>query len=449
MFHRLTFRTWLVDAISATVIMLVLLGFDLLVWSFAWAVPALVLSEAFVLWALMCVRRVQPVLTVLGALLLGIVHVCVPVFQISLVWCAVFVLLYTAGRYGSGIQRALAALIALVGTVLIALYIALPRAVVVAEPGGTTVVRQVDAINSEITVLFIAIPMFTMFGFSLLLGMLIAAIQQGRRTRKERDEERLRAAQAAELAVIEEERSRIARDMHDVVAHSLAVMIAQANGARYAHGVEIKDASLKTIARVGQEALGDVRVLLARLRHVQAPDPQASMAELPELIARMESSGLAVAFAQDGEPLELDRQQDLALYRIAQESLTNALRHGDGSASVQVLWWPDRVTLRVENPARAAPGAVGHGLVGMRERAGLVGGSLDAGRAADRFVVTATIPLATTARSASAELTELADPTEPAEPTDSGDARGLHAASAHPAEDAAAPRATTARTNEP
>ena len=184
-------------------------------------------------------------------------------------------------------------------------------------------------------------------------------------------------------ADLEAERSRVARDVHDIVAHSLTVVIAQADGARYATADRDAQAAeaFETIARSARDALADVRVLLTELRHTQESGPQPGLADLDGLLAATRDSGLVLETREFGDRGRLSEARQLALYRIAQESLTNALRHGDGTAAIELEWGETALDLVVTNPVRAGvstahdPGT-GHGIDGMRERAVLAGGEL-------------------------------------------------------------------------
>ncbi len=215
------------------------------------------------------------------------------------------------------------------------------------------------------------------------------------------------AARAERDIAVEQERNRIARDMHDVVAHSLAVVIAQADGARYAARVDPTsvDDALQTIAGTAREALGDVRVLLGQLRHSQGEAPQPALGDLDRLLDQMRGSGLQIDHRVHGEPQQLGTNRQLAVFRIVQESLTNALRHGSRDAPVELLfdWRYDALHLVVSNVVRPVTEPVdtratgetrrgGHGLDGMRERATLAGGSLTTQDADGRFVVHAIVP---------------------------------------------------------
>lgn len=205
-------------------------------------------------------------------------------------------------------------------------------------------------------------------------------------------------------ADLEAERTRVARDVHDIVAHSLTVVIAQADGARYATASDSPAAAdaFETIAQTARDALGEVRVLLTELRHTQEAGPQPGVEDVGSLLAAMRDSGLALEFTEFGARGELTDTRALALYRILQEALTNALRHGDRSATVELEWGATAVDLTVTNrPSDAArhpadsiatDNTGGHGIDGMRERAALAGGEL-AIHSGDPFRVRARLPL--------------------------------------------------------
>lgn len=232
-------------------------------------------------------------------------------------------------------------------------------------------------------------------GFAWVCGLLWRVILRARGTRAAQ-------LQAESLAAEEQERVRIARDMHDVVAHSLAVVIAQADGARYAAAVnpDVATEALGTIAQTARGALSDVRMLLTQLRHRQGQGPQPTLADLEALFAQVRQAGIEPRVTVDPMPPgEPPAAIQLAVYRILQEALTNAIRHGDGAVDVHLAWLRDRVDVDVRNTVArdvsVAPG--GHGVIGMRERAQLVGGSLQAERRGTQFVVHATLPIGVSA----------------------------------------------------
>jgi signal transduction histidine kinase len=224
-----------------------------------------------------------------------------------------------------------------------------------------------------------------------------AAELEERTRRAERDAERERRLAAAE------ERTRIARDLHDSAGHAINVILVQAGAARLLsrQDPERSQAALETIEEVARETLGEIDQLVGALREDARSDetggkvePPLGLAALETLAARHRSAGLAVTIRARGSRRALSPGLDQAAYRILQEALTNAARHGDGSADVEIRFGPSSLELIVTNPtgsgsARAGPG---HGIIGMRERATLLRGSLDAGTRDGRFCVRAHLP---------------------------------------------------------
>jgi signal transduction histidine kinase len=200
------------------------------------------------------------------------------------------------------------------------------------------------------------------------------------------------------------ERARIAREMHDVVAHSLSVVIAQADGGRYAGQAdpEAATAALEQISSTGRQALAEMRKLLGVLREGDGQEfaPQPDVAAIDQLVADVRASGLDVDLVVEGAPQPMPAGPQLAAYRIVQESLTNVLKHAGpaGRAQVRLHWRPDGLELSIEDDGRGAAAVVeadgqGHGLLGMRERAQLHGGRLTAGpRTGGGFGVSALLP---------------------------------------------------------
>jgi len=216
---------------------------------------------------------------------------------------------------------------------------------------------------------------------------------------------------AAEAAVAAE-RIRILREMHDVIAHSLAIMIAQADGGSYivADTAAARRAFL-TIGETGRAALTDTRRILGMLRHGdRGPElsPVPDQAPLDDLVEQARKAGLQVSLIRVGDRGPLPSGSRLALYRICQEALTNVLKHGGEGVKVVVAlsWTASGAVLTVTDrggagvpevdPEAEEPLAgLGLGLLGMRERAEIVGGTLEAGPTEDGFRVRASIPLAT------------------------------------------------------
>jgi signal transduction histidine kinase len=184
-----------------------------------------------------------------------------------------------------------------------------------------------------------------------------------------------------------DERRRIAREMHDLVAHSMSVMVVQAGGARRIIGIDSGRAvaAAAQIERTGREALTEMRHLLGMLHpgadHA-ALAPQPTLAELGALVERANAAGQPARLAHRGERHPLPAGLDLAAYRIVQEALTNAFKHANGATTeITVDWAPDRIALEVRDRggARADVTNGGHGLVGMLERVRLYGGELETG----------------------------------------------------------------------
>jgi signal transduction histidine kinase len=194
---------------------------------------------------------------------------------------------------------------------------------------------------------------------------------------------------------VAEERARIARELHDVVAHGVSVIAVQADAAEAAleHDPARAGRPLRSIRGSAQDALAEMRRMVGVLGETHERGPQPGLAQLPALI---EQAGVPVEFAQDGEPVAVPASLDLTAYRIVQEALTNVRKHaGSAPTSVHVSWQPDTLHLSVRDRGPGPNGhGDGHGLVGMRERVRIHGGRLHAGPAAGGgFEVVAELPL--------------------------------------------------------
>lgn len=336
---------------------------------------SLVVAAAIV--AAILVRRTRPVLALAGLTLLAAGHVALHLWMFP-VWFGALVVLYSVGRFSRWPGRLLGFGLSFVASLLAAYWFVVELQT---SSGG---------LLTSVAVLWI--PPMLLFSLAILTGWGVAAVD--------------RSTEASEVAQVslrradqEEERAALARDMHDVVAHSLAVVIAQANGARYTQDPAAKDASLESIAGTAKEALGDVRLLLGQLRHTEAPDPVASLSGVDALVERMRGSGLDVRIERPHDGVSLPRTADIAAYRILQEALTNALRHGDRSQPVHVrlrgVPLPgdvDGIVIDVHNRLLTDPGQAGHGVRGMHERARLAGGDAWTGIEDGWFRVRAAFP---------------------------------------------------------
>ncbi|MFJ6670583.1 sensor histidine kinase [Actinosynnema sp. NPDC091369] len=239
---------------------------------------------------------------------------------------------------------------------------------------------------------FIVFVIAVIFGFSWAMGEFVGA----RRAYNRELEQRLKLLeterdQQARIAV-GEERSRIARELHDVVAHAVSVMVVQADGASYAirTNPDLAEAAVRTIADTGRQALTELRRLLGVLRSEDQSGtqwvPQPDAGDLHELAENCRAAGLPVRLETAGELSALPAGLGLGVYRIVQEALTNTLKHaGSGAtATVRVTQAADQVEVEVADDGFGTPHDLvavsgGNGLIGMRERAGVLGGTLEAG----------------------------------------------------------------------
>jgi len=207
---------------------------------------------------------------------------------------------------------------------------------------------------------------------------------------------------AARIAVAEE-RARIARELHDVVAHAVSVMVLQVGAVRHKLPDSLgqqRDA-LRSVERAGRTALAEMRRLLAAMRREDEEVefvPQPGLEALDSLLEEVERAGLPARLHVVGEPFTLPRGVDLSAYRIVQEGLTNALKHAHASdADVTVRYRPDEVVIEVRDNGAGSPATdgLGHGLVGVRERVKIYGGQMSAGTAPEGgFVLSTRLPIA-------------------------------------------------------
>ena len=224
------------------------------------------------------------------------------------------------------------------------------------------------------------------FSVVTLVVMLLVRRVLGDRERRVQLAERERDLVAREAVV--EERARIARELHDAIAHNVSMMVVQAGAERRVLDETTGSTKevLVTIERIGRGALTEMRRLVGMLRSDGGDPlaPQPGLDDLPSLVERVREAGLPVELHVDGDRRELPVGIELSAYRIVQEALTNALKHaGQARASVHVRYGRDSLELEIvdDGPGAQAPVVSGgHGLVGMRERVALYGGRLDAGR---------------------------------------------------------------------
>jgi signal transduction histidine kinase len=236
--------------------------------------------------------------------------------------------------------------------------------------------------------------------YALLWGAPWAA---GRAVRRRRlSDRRAEQEKARAQAAILEERARIARELHDVVAHAISVIVLQARGGRRVLDAEPADArdAFATIERTGQQALEEMRRLLGMLRATDEQlelAPQPTLKELDRLVEQVRAAGLPVQVTVEGEPRELPPGVELSAYRIVQEALTNTLKHaGPARARVLLRYQANDLELEIadDGPGTGDGSGSGHGLIGMRERVSVYGGELQAGRRPEGgYALRARLPL--------------------------------------------------------
>ena len=270
---------------------------------------------------------------------------------------------------------------------------ALAAAAVAALSAGLALALLASSPRGRVEIMFILLV-------SVGLPFLFGRIAFNRRRRIQRD--RVRAAHDA----VAQERARIAREMHDAVAHAMTVMVVQAGGARSVIDRDPKGAAaaMRRIEDEGRAGLGEMRRLVGVLGTdgEAAREPQPGLDRMEALLDTMRATGLPVEVIVEGERRDLPPAVDLTAYRVMQEALTNSLKHaGDAHARVLLRYDDEALELEVADDGRGPPPErdqpPGNGLIGMRERVALFGGSLETGpRPGGGFVVRARIPMAET-----------------------------------------------------
>ena len=259
--------------------------------------------------------------------------------------------------------------------------------------GWTVALRAPDVPRTE--ALWITLPLAGVFALSA------AAAHRAEQVRRA-EARALRTEEEAQQAVAEE-RGRITRELHDVLAHSVSVMTVQASAVRrlLTPEQEREREALLTVEETGRQALSEMRRLVGIMREeneVAALAPQPGLGTLPQLVEQVRQSGLPVELTVEGTPVKLPAGVDLSAYRIVQEALTNTLKHaGPAHAWVAVRYAGEDVEIEVANDGSSdnANHGGGHGLVGMRERVALCGGELESGpRPGGGYKISARLPVA-------------------------------------------------------
>ncbi|MFD0275976.1 sensor histidine kinase [Kitasatospora sp. NPDC127111] len=362
------------------------------------------LAVAIVLPLLMVFRRRRPDVTVAAAAAIGLAQVALDVDPAASS-IAYLVFAYTGAAFGSAWISRLALAAGLAAGPLV--FWQLKPVKTNYDPDTDSVTQHPYSIGETLLIMtLMSTPFILCWAWGRLTRVrrayLVELEDRAARLERERDAQ-------AKVAVAAE-RARIARELHDVVAHNVSVMIVQADGAAYVLDNSPQQAkeALGTIASTGRQALVEMRRLLGVLRTSDTAEeyvPQPGVEELPELLDQVRTAGLQVDFATSGHPRELPRGVELTVYRIVQEALTNVRKHGgpDVHARVAVDFGERELAVLIEDDGRGSTdeqltggGAdgQGHGLIGMRERVGMVSGSLDVGpRPGGGFRIRAVLPL--------------------------------------------------------
>ncbi|MDW4898182.1 sensor histidine kinase [Streptomyces californicus] len=348
---------------------------------------------ALALSTVVALRRRVPEKMLLLAILVGIVQLVAGV-RPGIGNFAMLVITYTVATIGERWASRLALVCSLSAA-------ALSQLRWEAEPGG-----------SWAQTVFVTIIMTVPFVLAWVLGDSLRTRRAYFDQLEERAARLEREREAQSKVAVAAERARIARELHDVVAHNVSVMVVQADGAAYVMDAAPDQAkqALETISSTGRQALAEMRRLLGVLRTGDAPEsgeyvPQPDVEQIEELVEQVRQTGLEVDFKVEGTPRPLPSGVELTAYRVVQEALTNTRKHGgpDAGASVRLVYFDDGLGVLIEDDGRGAAhelyedgGAdgAGHGMIGMRERVGMVGGTLDAGpRPGGGFRISALLPL--------------------------------------------------------
>jgi len=266
---------------------------------------------------------------------------------------------------------------------------------------GVIVYNDPDRSSGELVFTPLIFGIGWLVGFALRERTAQAAAAEARAEQAERERET-----AARIAVAEE-RARIARELHDIVAHAVSVMVLQVGAVRHNLPAELAEdrEALKDVEGAGRAALAEMRRLLGAMRREGDEldlTPQPGLGSLAPLLEEIRRAGLPVKLRLDGEPFPLPEAIDLSAYRIVQEGLTNALRHAKAThAEVVVRYHPHEIQIDIEDDGRGtgAGDGRGQGLVGVRERVKLYGGEMSAGTIDGRgFVLSTRLPVTSGAR---------------------------------------------------
>lgn len=388
------------------------------------------LSMMIVIAIAIALGRIRPLasLCIIGLLLLlQLATVMQP--PESTTWPAYFgimIVIFLVARHGSGRLPWVALALGIPIAAIIAFLMVIPSWV---SPSGWTSWTGQGRDTSGVDEAFVvaALVAFGLYAGAWAAGVALRVYIVQQRSNALLNQTSAELGRAENELTLVKERDRIAREVHDVLAHSLSVVIAQADGARFISAAkpDATRAALEAISDAARSSLIDVRTFIEGLREESGDEPQPTLSDLEALIARVEAAGLDVEVQNFGPAKSMTPAQQLALFRIVQECLTNALRHAGRAAPTRISfdWRGPGLALTVSSrcdserrpvdnlPGVPAPTGTGHGIRGMKDRARLAGGWLTAG-ASDgpdaEFLVTVFLPTGADAiepRSPLAELT--------------------------------------------
>lgn len=373
----------IVFAVAAFLVLVFAIGTGSLGWWTLFTVP-MILTGA--------VCRVRPALGVLVIGSLALLHILanLPVVMGDLL---TFYAMFCAVAYGSRLVHGLGVGAGFLGVLVQAIFWA--------------IYSLRDDYGGPVQAAFSFFGLVLVGSITIVAVWALASLQRARMRQlaltRDRAEQAIREREQRTALAVADERARIAREMHDVVAHSLSVIIAQADGGRFVAAQKPEKAAevLTTIGETGRAALADMRSLLGVLRQEDETrlGPQPGPEMLEDLIERVRATGLAVTLDVDGRIEDLPQAMGMSVFRLVQESLTNVLKHaGRGaSAAVRIVRSPQRLEIDVLDDGQGIDpesDGYGHGITGMRERMSVFGGVLQAGPLPGRgYRVRAVIPL--------------------------------------------------------
>ncbi|WP_078655774.1 sensor histidine kinase [Streptomyces fulvoviolaceus] len=322
-----------------------------------WASAALAMTSA----AFLAVRRVCPLISFTGALgALAAVYVALGHYETGSSVLVALVAAYSAGAYGGNLPFALALLAGFAATTGLG------------QPAQEAVPDLLWT--------------FTALSLPLAVGLTAQRLRSRVQTAERRADLLKREQQALAEAVADEERRRIARELHDVISHGLGVVVLHAGAAEQVLDVDPGKAreALRLIRTTGQEAIAELGTLVGLIRDEPRPElhPQPTLSDVERLVATTRTAGLAVRLRTEGMERDLPASVELNAYRVVQEGLTNVLKHA-GRAEVRVVlrYCHDGVEVEIaDDGTGASPGPGAHrGLIGLRERVAVFGGRFEAG----------------------------------------------------------------------